>query len=91
MLNDWYKDAECLGMDTDTFFEKYEYDAGMATAIDNICLDCPVAKECFDYGAETDSWGVWGGVFLVDGKPDNSRNSHKSQEIWKQVLENING
>lgn len=46
-------------------------------------------KECFDYGVQTESFGVWGGVFLNDGKLDNVRNSHKTPEIWKSILDLI--
>lgn len=87
----WVEDASCKDLDTSLFFEQYENDADMARIVDNICIECPVAKECFEYGCSSNSWGLWGGVFLVEGKPDNSRNAHKDKETWEKVLENING
>jgi hypothetical protein len=87
----WTEKASCKDLDTSMFFELYEKDADMAKTIDNICLSCPVAKECFEYGCSSNSWGLWGGVFLVEGKPDNARNAHKDKEIWKEVLDNIYG
>jgi len=92
----WVSEALCAGSDTELFFDKYEDDQSIAMDIDRLCLSCPVAKQCFEYGVQTESYGVWGGVFLNDGKLDNVRNSHKTQDIWQRVLslvsdgENVN-
>lgn len=69
----------------DLFFDEYENDVVIAENTDNLCLTCPVAKQCGLYGVETKSWGVWGGVYLKDGKPDRARNAHKSAETWKTL------
>ena len=86
-LNMWLSEALCAGTDTEFYFDKYENDQAIAKDIDRQCLSCPVIKECFDYGVKTESYGVWGSVFLNDGKLDNVRNSHKTQEVWQRVLE----
>jgi hypothetical protein len=85
----WTGEALCAGLNTELFFDKYELDQSVAKDIDRLCLSCPVMKECFDYGVQTESFGVWGGVFLNDGKLDNVRNSHKTPEIWKSILDLI--
>jgi hypothetical protein len=85
----WLDEALCAGMDTEEYFDKYETDLETAQNIDRMCLGCPVIRECFDYGVSTESWGVWGGVYLVDGKIDNSRNSHKTQDVWSKILQVI--
>jgi hypothetical protein len=85
----WQDEALCAGLDTEEYFDKYESDYTVATNIDRMCVNCPVVKECFDYGVSTESWGVWGGIYLVDGKIDNSRNSHKTQEKWNKLLQVI--
>jgi hypothetical protein len=89
LLNMWLSEALCAGTDTELYFDKYELDQDVARQIDRQCLSCPVIKECFDYGVKTESFGVWGGVFLNDGKLDNVRNSHKTQETWARLLELI--
>lgn len=81
----WVSEALCAGVDTEEYFDKYEASVDTATEVDRMCLACPVTKECFDYGISTESWGVWGGVFLVDGKIDNARNSHKTANIWLEI------
>ena len=82
----WTGEALCAGLNTELFFDKYELDQVVAKDIDRLCLSCPVMKECFDYGVQTESFGVWGGIFLNDGKLDNVRNSHKTPEVWKSIL-----
>ena len=81
----WLDEALCAGLDTSKFFDDYENDVENAKEIDRMCLACPVIKECFSYGVSTESWGVWGGVYLVDGKIDNSKNSHKASDVWKRL------
>lgn len=88
---EWYTQAACREFDVSLFFESYEQDADMARTMDALCLSCPVIKDCFEYGCETNSWGLWGAVFLVEGKPDTSRNAHKDQETWAEVLEKVYG
>jgi hypothetical protein len=85
-VNMWGTEALCAGTDTEDYFDKYELDQGLAKEIDRRCMSCPVIKECFDYGVQTESFGVWGGVFLNDGKLDNVRNSHKTQDVWARIL-----
>lgn len=89
LVNMWVTDALCAGTDTELYFDKYELDQDSAKNTDRLCISCPVIKECFDYGVKTESFGVWGGVFLNDGKLDNVRNSHKTNETWSRILELI--
>lgn len=91
MSDDWVVQAACKELDLSLFFESYEQDADMARTMDNLCMGCPVIKECFESGCNTNSWGLWGGVFLIEGKPDPSRNAHKDKETWEEVLEKIYG
>jgi hypothetical protein len=85
----WSDEALCNGMDVEKFFDKYEEDPELAKKIDSLCLACPVIKTCFQIGCSTESWGVWGGTYLVDGEIDKSRNSHKTKEVWKRILMEI--
>lgn len=73
-------------MDSELFFDKYEEDPDLAKVVDNICLECPVVKDCFDHGTNNSEWGVWGGVYLIDGEVSPSKNSHKNPDAWKKVL-----
>jgi hypothetical protein len=82
---DWFDLAICRGMDTNLFFDKYETDINIAKNIDEACMSCPVAKICFQTGVNNSEYGVWGGVYLSAGSVDNSKNVHKTAEVWKRI------
>ena len=86
---DWHRLAMCRGMDRELFYDKYEADEKVAQATDEICLSCPVLRECLLQGIENNEHGVWGGIYLDRGKPDMNRNTHKTQETWAELEERI--
>lgn len=89
----WQQLALCRGLqlssDTDIFFDKYEQDSETAKATDSMCLSCPVQKICLRTGIENGETGVWGGVFLENGKVVPVRNQHKSKEVWDQIKRTV--
>ena len=90
-VDEWRLKAKCAGLDVNLFFEKYEEDPKLAYTIDTtVCLHCPVIKECFEYATQMQepyrANGVFGGVFFVDGEISKSRNAHKTQEVWEEIL-----
>lgn len=88
-MHRWRDDAECLGMDTNIFFDKYEDDQKFAKSVDSICGRCRVNKDCFAAGVSQKEWGVWGGVYLKDGKIDKEFNAHKTKEDWSDTWESL--
>lgn len=86
---EWQDLSVCAGQDVSLFYEKYESSTRTAKLVDQMCLSCPVRAICLQAGVENGEWGTWGGVFLVNGKADDSKNSHKSPEVWKQIKEGI--
>jgi hypothetical protein len=83
-----YEDEEGSKKIFDPMFDSYENDSApypVRRAIDELCLSCPVQKICYDYGVKNKEPGVWGGVYLSNGKPDKSRNDHKTKETWKKI------
>lgn len=96
----WWHFALCQGMNdlpassvphkhTDPFFEGYEDDPVLAETMDSICKACPVRRLCLAEGIENGESGCWGGVFLVNGKVDESRNAHKTPDDWQHIRELI--
>lgn len=81
----------CKGMDVNLFFDYYEASESVAKTIDEMCLSCPVLKQCLEDGIENKEHGVHGGVYLSNGKPDTLKNRHKTQDIWKQLKDRISG
>lgn len=69
---DWTLSAACRGMPTEWWFpdvgvpgiQKVNFDKAKA-----ICASCPVKEACLEYGMETGSMGLWGGVTLQHGRP----------------------
>lgn len=85
---DWTEKAKCLGMETNLFFDKYEEDVDLRTAVDALCSSCPVQRECLATAIsrpEWNTWGVWGGVYFEKGKLSKEFNSHKDNNAWSNV------
>lgn len=80
--NNWKEDSLCRDYDTNLFFDKYEEDIDLRPAIDNLCSTCPVARMCFAVGVSQKEWGVWGGIYLENGKPSREFNRHRTKGDW---------
>lgn len=85
----WYHLAVCQGMNTNWFYDDYEADPVFAQVMDSICLACPVRAICLREGVENQEYGLWGAVYLNNGKPDDARNAHKTEETWDRIREGI--
>jgi hypothetical protein len=77
-------------------FDDYEVDEVIAEQADVMCLGCPVIKDCLIYGEDNNEWGVWGGIYLQNGKPDKNRATHKYNDAGDKTdamkrLEKIHG
>jgi hypothetical protein len=89
MMHSWKSDARCLGKDTNLFFDKYEEDKQIAKKVDTFCQSCKMNRMCFSTGFSGKEWGVWGGIYLKDGKIDKEQNSHKTKEDWSNTWESL--
>lgn len=78
----WKDDSACLDLETNLFFDKYEEEPSLRIAIDSICHDCPVRKNCFAVGITGKEWGVWGGIYLESGEISREFNKHKTKQDW---------
>lgn len=83
---DWRRLAICQHMKTNCFYDDYESDPVFAANMDDICLSCPVRKNCLEEGINNKEWGAWGAVYLSNGVIDPARNSHKTPDIWEMVI-----
>lgn len=64
----WQEKANCVGKPTNLFFpvvgvgKGYSYLKNYSKAR-NICLDCTVSAECYDFAiSNSEEYGMWGGV-----------------------------
>ena len=85
----WKNDASCFEYDTNIFFDKYEEDEDLRLAIDQLCLGCKVSKTCFAVGISQKEWGVWGGIFLENGKISREFSRHRTKEQWGETWKNL--
>lgn len=77
------------GKINDLFYEAYEEDEEIAKAMDDVCLSCPVLKDCLLEGVDNKDFGLRGGTYLNNGKPDKMRNQHKTPEVWAKIQERL--
>lgn len=84
---EWQQLALCKGTEINWFYDLYESDTEHAKAIDQLCLSCPVIRECGVAGMNGE-FGVYGGIYWAGaGKPDKAKNAHKAPEVWKAIQE----
>lgn len=85
----WRKEAQCLDLDLNLFFEDYEDDEETAKFVDSVCGSCPVRKECLGNAIDTNASGVWSGMYLVLGSYSRSRNTHKTKTKMREEMNNL--
>lgn len=85
----WQDFSICTGQKISRFYEDYESNPRQARLTDEMCLSCPVRKQCLQTGVDNNEWGVWGGVYLTSGKVDEGKNAHKTRDVWNQIRDGI--
>lgn len=85
----WKNNAKCLNYDVNLFFDKYEEEEKLRPAIEKICSECPVARTCFAVGISQKEWGVWGGVYLENGKISREFGRHRSKQDWAETWKSL--
>jgi hypothetical protein len=83
----WQDLAVCHKMDLYRFFEGYESNERIARLTDQVCKSCSVRKQCLSAGVDGQESGCWGGVGLTNGVMDESKNTHKTPDDWKELRE----
>jgi hypothetical protein len=87
--HEWKDEGSCKGFDSNLFFDKYEEDLALRPAIDKLCSGCPVSRQCFAVGISQKEWGVWGGIFLENGKISREFSKHRSKDQWGETWKNL--
>jgi hypothetical protein len=89
MDKNWIDQAICQGDDVNLFFDLYEENVEIREEIDSLCSICPIARLCFANGVAQKAWGVWGGVYLENGKISKEFNNHKTKDDWAETWKNL--
>lgn len=67
MLGEWREQARCAAHPNPEIFDEYAPEvARNAAAL--VCEQCPVRERCLREGVESDSYGTYGGAYLIGGK-----------------------
>lgn len=85
----WKDDADCLNYEVNLFFDKYEEDESIRPVIDDLCSGCPLARQCFAVGVSQKEWGVWGGIYLENGKISREYSRHRTKQQWAETWQNL--
>ena len=80
--HEWKDQGSCRDYDTNMFFDTYEENENLRPAIDKLCSACPMAKICFAVGVSQKEWGVWGGIYVENGKISREFNKHRTKSDW---------
>lgn len=76
----FFKDALCKGAPQDWFFPDHAGNHKGIRQAKLLCTTCSVSDACLQYGKETDSSGVWGGITLDRGHARIKRNKKTNQQ-----------
>ncbi len=87
--DDWKDEALCIGEDINNFFDNYEEDVEVRKEVDSLCEICPLARTCFAVGVSTKQWGVWGGVYMENGKISREFGKHRTKAEWAELWKNL--
>lgn len=85
----WKDESACKDYDVNLFFDKYEENEKLRPAIDELCAGCPVARHCFAVGISQKEWGVWGGIYIENGKISREFNKHRTKADWADTWSNL--
>lgn len=82
-------DRNLITADNDIFYDSYEKNPQQAIQTDEICLNCPVTKECFFFGQDHELTGTFGGFYMEKGTAKPERNRHKTDKIAQELARKI--
>ena len=85
----WKDNASCKHFELSLFFEKYEENENLRKAVEDVCFSCPVQRTCFAVGVSQKEWGVWGWVYLENGKVSREFSKHKTKKEWGETWKKL--
>lgn len=86
MRPNWMQFAACLGENTGKFFPA-RADNEDAVNIAELCMECCVRSDCYDYAIKTHTRdGIWGGVRFVNGRRERLIPIQQGSRIVKRFV-----
>lgn len=63
-MQNWQRNASCVGIDSSIFYPPTDEESGRAKAV---CAECPVRQDCLEFAITVrEKEGVWGGATAVE-------------------------
>ena len=81
--------GNCLGHPHHMWFPELGDPGNGAVEAKKICSTCPVKQECLEYGIDTKSYGIWGGITLRNGIPNKKRGRKTNANKAELGMQNL--
>lgn len=80
----WKLEAACRGLDTNMFYLEKGTSARSSIKAKNICIKCPVHKECINQHHDEDI-GIFGGLSPKQRRKWRKLKSSEERELYQQM------
>ena len=81
--------GSCLGHPHHMWFPELGDPGNGAVEAKKICSTCTVKQECLEYGIDTKSYGIWGGITLRNGIPNRKRGRKPNANKTELGMQNL--
>ena len=81
--------GSCLGHPHNLWFPELGDPGNGAVQAKKICSTCKVKTECLEYGIDTKSYGIWGGITLRNGIPNRKRGRKPNANKTELGVQNL--
>lgn len=79
---EWREEASCKDMPTSIFFDGwFDLTKNEKKSIVEMCVLCPVRRQCYNYAVKSQSHGVWAGKDFKNGRPYNPFSPRKHDPV----------
>ena len=85
----WQDLAYCKTIDPKYFDRYYQDSPHLRPVVDDMCMSCPVLKECGIAAVTNRESYVWAATFFDNGVPVPEMNDHKTEDFKRRLRERI--
>jgi hypothetical protein len=85
----WKDFAACKNLDPKYFDRYYQDKPKLRPVVDEICLSCPVFKECATEAVLHKESYVWAATYFDNGTMVPEMNDHKTDEVKARMAERL--
>jgi hypothetical protein len=78
-----FSKANCKNQPTKWWFPEWPMTKQLITTSNQakkVCSTCSIKQKCLEYGIATNSFGIWGGINLYEGKTEYRKYKPKQKQ-----------